>query len=364
MDGLSERQENELRVIQSIFCNSNNNYVYASDEKSLRKAAEDAAKRTATNTNTNTNNNNNDDETAQKSAPKAAREKSREKSANRNPCKHFIQLTLFPQSSHSHFNHDIYVQIDLKVAITPNYPNEYVALVFCLSIKSLEKSNAIRFYCCCCCCCRLPRITLVNEKGMSLDQVKHLHGKLVQKASEMLGNEMIYELCLLIQEYLYENNKAPAKSFYEQRLEQNIDWERRQEELDGEQQLEESLQQSTDRKDLVRLRKTFICFFFVIKQFNNKKTCCVAESSNRPGRRQQDQVAERGATSREGEAEARAIVVHWPNEPGDAIGWHVFIVLVCLGGDERSTTATTRQERSLDRRQVRNGFNFCVLCFF
>lgn len=65
----------------------------------------------------------------------------------------------------------------------------------------------------------MPKITLENEKGLSLDQIKQLHRQLVKRANELLGFEMVYELCQYIQEFLYENNNPPAKSFYEQRLE-------------------------------------------------------------------------------------------------------------------------------------------------
>ncbi len=67
---------------------------------------------------------------------------------------------------------------------------------------------------------RLPKISLENEKGLSVDQVKQLHKCLVKRANQLVGFEMIYELCQSVQEYLYDNNKPPAKSFYEQRLDE------------------------------------------------------------------------------------------------------------------------------------------------
>ncbi len=39
---------------------------------------------------------------------------------------------------------------------------------------------------------------------------------------------MIFELCQEVQEFLYQYNKPPAKSFYEQRLEDKINFEKRQ----------------------------------------------------------------------------------------------------------------------------------------
>ena len=50
----------------------------------------------------------------------------------------------------------------------------------------------------------------------------------MQKANSMLGSEMIYEMCSEIQEFLYAHNQPPAKSFYDQRLENKINLEREQ----------------------------------------------------------------------------------------------------------------------------------------
>ena len=75
---------------------------------------------------------------------------------------------------------------------------------------------------------RLPKLTLENEKGLSIDHIKALHRKVVQKANTLIGKEMIYELCQEIQEFLYLNNKPPAKSFYDQRLENKINLEKEQ----------------------------------------------------------------------------------------------------------------------------------------
>ena len=45
----------------------------------------------------------------------------------------------------------------------------------------------------------------------------------------LLGKEMIYELCQHVQEFLYLHNKPPAKSFYDQRIEHQLNLEKRQE---------------------------------------------------------------------------------------------------------------------------------------
>ena len=111
-----------------------------------------------------------------------------------------IRITLYPQNSESQcdIERECHVKIDLRVKLTPNYPNE------------------------------LPKVFLENEKGISTDLVKTLHRQVMQKANSMIGSEMIFELCSEIQEFLYGHNQPPAKSFYDQRLENKINLEKRQ----------------------------------------------------------------------------------------------------------------------------------------
>ena len=111
-----------------------------------------------------------------------------------------IRITLHPQNSESHcdIEHECHVKIDLRVKLTPNYPNE------------------------------LPKIFLENEKGISIDLVKTLHKRVMQKANSLIGSEMIFEVCSEIQEFLYVHNQPPAKSFYDQRLENKINLEKKQ----------------------------------------------------------------------------------------------------------------------------------------
>lgn len=58
-----------------------------------------------------------------------------------------------------------------------------------------------------------------NEKGLSPESLKFLFRAVVNKAQTLKGNEMIYDLCQDIQDFLYQNNKPPGKSLYDQRLE-------------------------------------------------------------------------------------------------------------------------------------------------
>lgn len=151
---IAVRQENEIQVLKSIF---GNNFTDLRDVKIQSQ--------------------------------KEKRHHHHQKSTNNDLSNAVMfKVTLFPQTSQSQNNNEFYVQIDLKVRFTANYPNE------------------------------MPKLTLENEKGLSLDQIKKLHKKLTEIASSRLGNEMIYDICEHVQEYLYENNKPPVRSFYEQRI--------------------------------------------------------------------------------------------------------------------------------------------------
>lgn len=68
----------------------------------------------------------------------------------------------------------------------------------------------------------MPVVRLENEKGISIEQVRSLTNQLVKKVEAEKGREIIHDLCVDIQEFLYANNKPPAKSFFEQRLENKL----------------------------------------------------------------------------------------------------------------------------------------------
>lgn len=101
-----------------------------------------------------------------------------------------FKITLLPLNTESqHELNNFYVQIDLKIKFGPNYPTEP------------------------------PVIILENEKGLSVEQVRNLHKLLTNKAHDLKGSEMVYQLTQVVSEFLYANNKPPTKSFYEQRME-------------------------------------------------------------------------------------------------------------------------------------------------
>lgn len=93
MEDLRERQENEVIVLKSI---------YSANFLDLREV----------NNNTNTPNNN-------------VTHKKKSVNSTQDPNAPLMRITLFPLSSQS--QHDVtqfYVQIDLKVKLTAEYPNE------------------------------------------------------------------------------------------------------------------------------------------------------------------------------------------------------------------------------------------------
>jgi hypothetical protein len=65
-------------------------------------------------------------------------------------------------------------------------------------------------------------IRLENEKGLAQDLVRRLMRELTAKIECLRGSECIHDLCCDIEEFLYANNRPPAKSFFEQRLESKM----------------------------------------------------------------------------------------------------------------------------------------------
>lgn len=62
-------------------------------------------------------------------------------------------------------------------------------------------------------------IKFENEKGLSTDSINSLKNQLNKKLEYEKGREIIHDLIVDIQEFLYRHNKPPTKSFFEQRLE-------------------------------------------------------------------------------------------------------------------------------------------------
>ena len=102
MENPRERQENEIIALKSIYCDHFEDLRYSNTEKKASTAA-----------------------------------KERKSSIANSDAPPVVRITLLPQNSQSQDHRLLYVQIDLRVKFTPNYPNE------------------------------LPKINLENEKGSS-----------------------------------------------------------------------------------------------------------------------------------------------------------------------------------------------------
>ena len=98
MENLRERQENEIIALQSIFCNE------FEDLRHEKKSQTIQSKR-VNSQNSLLNNGTDAANTTAGNVP-------------------IVRITLFPQNSQSQDDRHLYVQIDLKVKFTPNYPNE------------------------------------------------------------------------------------------------------------------------------------------------------------------------------------------------------------------------------------------------
>ncbi|XP_013386608.1 eIF-2-alpha kinase GCN2 isoform X2 [Lingula anatina] len=97
-----------------------------------------------------------------------------------------ICLRLLPQQSMG--STQVYVQVELVIKCTENYPNE------------------------------APQLRLENAKGLSNQLVQELQGELDSKAQELIGEVMVLELAQHVQDFLHKHNRPPAKSFYEQMM--------------------------------------------------------------------------------------------------------------------------------------------------
>jgi hypothetical protein len=108
MDGLRERQNNEVSIIESMFCN---NYV------DLRQTGESTAPTTAIATSTPT--------AVSHTGPIIKHKSKKDKDNTDSNCDYpFFRITLFPNKSESQYDKTFHVQIDLKLKLTANYPNE------------------------------------------------------------------------------------------------------------------------------------------------------------------------------------------------------------------------------------------------
>nr|CAI5829716.1 unnamed protein product [Callosobruchus analis] len=98
-----------------------------------------------------------------------------------------VSISLKPQQG-SVGMQDIYATIDLHIVCDGKYPEN------------------------------CPRISLENSKGLSQTTVAELQVLLEQKAKDLKGEEMIFQLAQCVEEFLHRHNKPTTKSFYDEML--------------------------------------------------------------------------------------------------------------------------------------------------
>ncbi|KAF7284929.1 hypothetical protein GWI33_017408 [Rhynchophorus ferrugineus] len=138
-----------------------------------------------------------------------------------------LSISLMPQQGSSG-NKDIYVQLDLHIICSDDYP------------------------------LKRPKILLENEKGMSQASLLTLHQELEEKARVREGTEMIFELCQHIREFLHSHNKPAMKSFYDEMLQKQEEkklQELQQKQLEKEHVMKEVEERKAMLKYEVQLRK-------------------------------------------------------------------------------------------------------------
>ncbi|KAJ8925528.1 hypothetical protein NQ315_009367 [Exocentrus adspersus] len=142
-----------------------------------------------------------------------------------------LSISLTPQQGSSG-TQEIYVKIDLHIICSEKYPD------------------------------RVPRISLEHGRGLSNVVLGELQEKLEAKANELKGEEMIFQLCQFVQEFLHRHNKPASMSFYDQMLQTKKEKELKEmqakkSELDKQRQhMREEIQSRQDiLKSEVRLRR-------------------------------------------------------------------------------------------------------------
>lgn len=72
-----------------------------------------------------------------------------------------------------------------------------------------------------------PKIVLENGRGISNAVVSQLQKDLEERAKEMQGEEMIFQLAQYVEEFLFKHNKPAAKSFYDEMLKRQYEEEQK-----------------------------------------------------------------------------------------------------------------------------------------
>ncbi|KAL1916270.1 uncharacterized protein VTP21DRAFT_5887 [Calcarisporiella thermophila] len=130
-----------------------------------------------------------------------------------------------------------YVSVDLCVRFTRTYPNT------------------------------LPELRLDNPRGLSASQVQELQQQITRLSKKLLGQEMIYEIAMLIQDYITNNNSAARVnqlSFHDEMLnrlekttkeEQKRAMEERKRQDELEEQLENEMNMNLSQKIMEEIQR-------------------------------------------------------------------------------------------------------------
>ncbi|XP_050296030.1 eIF-2-alpha kinase GCN2 isoform X2 [Anthonomus grandis grandis] len=127
-----------------------------------------------------------------------------------------LSITLTPQRGSSE-NGETHIKLDLHIVCSEKYPE------------------------------KVPEILLENVKGISHTILQELKQDLIEKAQQYEGEEVIFQLCQYVEEFLHKHKKPAMKSFYDEML-MNQEEKKRQEEL--QKQLEEEKQRETLKKEV------------------------------------------------------------------------------------------------------------------
>ena len=97
-----------------------------------------------------------------------------------------FEITILPENTTQGYS-QAYVSVTLKIKFTQNYP----------LIK--------------------PELSLIKSEGLSKTQLNELQSKLEKLSDQLVGSEMVYELCVEVSQYLAKFNVKRFTSFAEER---------------------------------------------------------------------------------------------------------------------------------------------------
>ncbi|KAH7726002.1 RWD domain containing protein [Aphelenchoides avenae] len=115
---------------------------------------------------------------------------------------------------------EVHVSLDLDVVCTPLYPDGP------------------------------PNLQLINSEGIFSEDLKRLREQLMERALSLKGTPVIYDLCLMVQDFLTERNKKPIKNMHEGMLKEKAkeESEQKRKRADSEQREKEEIAEENERR--------------------------------------------------------------------------------------------------------------------